>query len=354
MVEYGVLVSLTLMVHLFFERISLRKNSITKITIAVFFLGYFFLLCTRDISVGVDTMGYVKTYRMLSGMYFESMFNYSQLEGGFVCLEAFLSFLGGGERVLLCVVATLIVFPVMYLYQHEAEEPLICISFFLISLLFEMFFSGMRQSIAIACCVPAFYFAKRRQLIPFLLMIGLACSFHMSAVVAIAIYPVYHAKITKKWLWFIIPAFAGIYFFRDTLLTYFFLLAGDEYSYRYAYLNSESSQVGLMILFLLLSVYSYVMTDDKLMTDEDRGLRNILLLAAGVHLFTPLNPVISRINYYFILFIPLILSRIPSKCYAISKPVANLANIVMIFFFIFYFFCLKSDSLHVFPYKFFA
>lgn len=351
MEAYGVLVGLTVVVDLFFQKIHLKKESITRATLFLFFVGYFLLMCLRDISVGVDTIGYVKTYRLFEGMDLNSIFNYSNMEVGFTGFEAILSSFGG-ERLLLCVTAFLIVFPVMVLYQKESQEPLICISFFLISLLFEMFFSGMRQSIAIGIIVLAFYFAKNKKLIPFLLTIGLASSFHSSAVVAIILYPMYHAKITQKWLWFIIPGFVAVYMFRDILMTYIFLLAGDDYASKYSYLSGESNQVSLMILFVLLAIYSYFMLDEKLLNANDVGLRNILLLAAGIHLFTPLNPTISRINYYFILFIPLILSRIPAKCHVQLRSFANIANVIMVTFFIFYFFFLKSDSLHVFPYKF--
>ena len=258
-------------------------------------------------------------------------------------------------RKILLVCACLVVAPVMYLYKREAEGAMICISFFLISLLFEMFFSGMRQSIAIALAVPAYYFVKDKKVIKFLLIVALAYCFHKSAIMLLFLYPIYHAHITKKWLWGIIPLIGFVMVRRDLLMDLVFQLAGDEYSYKYSYLTGSSGQMGLMILFLLLALYSYVILDEDKAGKEEIGLRNILLLATFIHLFTPLNPTISRINYYFILFIPVAISRINNRCSdeVYLYQLKTVATVVMPVFFMIYFFLLKDDSLNVMNYKFF-
>ena len=235
--------------------------------------------------------------------------------------------------------AGLAVIPVMYFYRREAEGSMICVSFFLISLLFEMFFSGMRQSIAIALAVPAYYFVKEKKVIKYLLIVALAYCFHKS----------------KKWLWGIIPLMGFVMLRRDLLMDFIFQLAGDEYAYKYSYLTGSSGQMGLMILFLLLAIYSYVILDENKAGKEEIGLRNILLLAAFIHLFTPLNPTISRINYYFILFIPVAISRINNRCRddVYLYQLRTVATAVMPVFFVMYFFLLKDDSLNVMNYRFF-
>lgn len=232
---------------------------------------------------------------------------------------------------------------------------MICISFFLISLLFEMFFSGMRQSIAIALAVPAYYFAKEKKVIKYLLIVALAYCFHKSAIMLLLLYPIYHAHITKKWLWGIIPLMGFVMMRRDLLMNLIFQLAGDEYAYKYSYLTGSSGQIGLMILFLLLTIYTYVILDENKAGKEEIGLRNTLLLATFIHLFTPLNPTISRINYYFILFIPVAISRINNRCRddVYLYQLRTVATVVMPVFFVMYFFLLKDDSLNVMNYRFF-
>ena len=216
-----------------------------------------------------------------------------------------------------------------------------------------MFFSGMRQSIAIAFGVPAFYFVKERKKVLFILTVLIASTFHTSAVILLLLYPVYYAHITKKWLIFIIPLFTTTYYFKDEIIPSLFLFAGDRYTEGYLYLNDQSGQLSLMILFILLSLYSYIILDENKANSEDIGMRNILLLAAFIHLFTPINPVLSRLNYYFILFIPVAISRANEKCIPSLKQASFIFNNTISFFFVFYFFLLKGDSLNVMNYQFF-
>lgn len=351
MAAYGIVIVLTVAVYLFAMGMKYDKRHIDKMTVTFFFLAYLFLLCSRDVSIGVDTKHYVTTFDMLSQVDWKAAFVLGNGEVGFVVLEKLISFLGG-SRLFISVVAIITVLPVLYLYKNEAEGSMICISFFLISLLFEMFFSGMRQGIAIGLAVPAYYMAKRKKIIPFILMVILAISFHKSAILIALIYPIYRVKITKKQLWLVVPLFIAVMIYRNQLLNIIFQIAGEDYSYRYSYLTGSSGQVGLMILFSLIAIYSYVMLDENRAGEEEIGLRNILLLAAFIHLFTPLNPTISRINYYFILFIPVAISRINNRCNKMFYQTRTLATIVMPVFFTTYFFLMKSDSLNVFNYQF--
>lgn len=352
MIVYGVLIGLTVAVYLLFAAMRYEKSRVDKITVTFFFIAYLILLCLRDYSVGVDTRVYIRAFEYTKHLDWKAAFLYGTDEVGFKVLRMIVQWLGG-SRLYISIAAAMTVLPVMYLYKHEAEGSLICISFFLISLLFEMFFSGMRQSIAIGLAVPAYYSVKSKKKISFLLTVAMACSFHKSAIVLLLLYPIYHVHITKKWLWGIVPLVIFVMLRRDILMDLIFQLVSDEYSYKYSYLTGSSGQMGLMVLFLLISAYCYVMLDENATAREDIGLRNILLLATLIHLFTPLNPTISRINYYFILFIPVAISRVNNRCNKRLYQFRNIATIIMPAFFVLYFFLLKDDSLNVFNYKFF-
>lgn len=352
MLVYGVVIALTFFTYLLASDLHYTKRKVDRITVIFFFTAYLLLLCLRDYSVGVDTYGYVGEYEYTRLLDAGAAMAYGDEEIGFKLFRMIVQCFGGA-RLFVSVAAVLIVVPVMYLYQREAEGSIICVSFFLISLLFEMFFSGMRQSIAIALGVPAYYLVKKKSLFKFLLIVALACTFHKSAIVLLALYPVYHLRITKRWLWAIIPAMVLVVWQRDLLLGWIFQLAGEEYNYKYSYLTGDSGQLKLMILFVMLAIYSYVILDEKIAEKEDIGLRNILLLASCIHLFTPLHPTISRINYYFILFIPVAISRINNRCYKYMSEVRTIATGVMPVFFILYFFLFKDDSLRVMDYRFF-
>ncbi|WP_415967649.1 EpsG family protein [Faecalitalea cylindroides] len=351
MLVYFLLVVITVFSYFLMIQLNINKSQRDKITITIFFLGYLLLLCLRDIDVGIDTKQYYKYFTSIQNLSFSHALLYSDFEIGFAFLSKIISFFGD-FRLYLIIISLIVIMPVLYLYKNEAKGAMFCVSFFLISLLFEMFFSGMRQSIAIAVAVPAYYCAKNKNILRFILIICVAMLFHKSSVILFVLYPLMNLKFTKKWLWIIIPSLIIIYFNRDILFQFVLSIAGPEYSYKYSYLTGTSGQVGLLLLFILLLIYSFVILDEKKATPIEIGLRNILLLSVCIQMFAPLNPTISRINYYFILFIPVAITRINNCCKIQWKQIMYIAIVIMPIFFTFYFFCMKTDSLEVFKYSF--
>lgn len=343
---YGVLIAITIGIYVLFRYgVHYKKEQVDKISVSFFFIAYLLLLCLRDTTVGVDTKTYIWRFLQLQGMSWENALSYSGKgdEFAFILLNKLVGSIGG-ERLLIAVSSLLIVIPILKLYRDESEGAIFTISFFLISLLFGMFFSGMRQSIAIALGVPTYYFAKERKIIPFALTVLLAFLFHRTGLVIAGIYPVYHARITRKWLWFVVPIMAIIYCFREEVFKFLFVFAGDTYVRGYSYLTGSSSQGTLMILFILLSVYSYLLLDEDIAGEEEIGLRNILLLATCIHIFTPINSVVARINMYFILFIPVAITRINNRCKRQYLHIMQVATVIMCIYFIYHFMTSTGSS----------
>ena len=98
------------------------------------------------------------------------------------------------------------------------------------------------------------------------------------------------------------------------------------------------------------------MVDEKTLDKTTLGLRNILVLVVMIQLFAPIHALAMRFNYYFIIFIPVLISRIVDSPKKHFKPIAQIANVVMVCYFTGYFFYSAyngADILQVFPYKFF-
>lgn len=351
MIVYGVLISITFVVYaLFSNRVDTKQNN--AITIATFFVGYLVLLCLRDVSIGVDTKHYLESFWECRETPWIELYRSEDSEVGFLTFAKCLGYFSS-ERLFMAVVAILSVFPIMKFYSSESEDAMLCCSFFFISLLFEMFFSGMRQSISIGLVVPAFYFAKQRKVVPYFLIILLATSFHTSAIILTAIWPIYHLNIRTKSMVIIAPLMVIVFLYNEEIFKAILNLVGGKYIAGYEYLINQSSQKGLMYLFILIMIYSFIVMDENIASKDDVGMRNLLLFATCLQLFSPVHPVISRLNYYFIVFIPVALSRVNTKCSVRYLQVVRLASAVMSLYFLFYFFFSKADSLNVFNYKFF-
>lgn len=355
MVYYGAIIGLSVILYCMLRfGMKYRKKRADDITITFFFLSYLLLLCLRDESVGADIKSYSIRFTLLQNLRWPDLFSYANtgVEIGYSLLNKVVGLLGG-FRLFLIVVSAIIVLPVLYLYRHEAEDAVLCIAFFLVTLLFGMFFSGLRQSIAIALGVFAFYCAKNRKKILFILIVLLAFTFHRTAILLLALYPVYHARITKKWLWFVIPILLLIYIYRVEVFKFVSrYLEGSVYTY-YTLLTGTSGQFALSVLFVLLSVYSFVMMDETFADSECIGTRNILLLATTIHLFSSVNPVVARTNMYFILFIPVAITKVNSRCKKKYRQIEIVATLAMEAYFIAHFLMSSGSSTRFEEYMFF-
>ena len=100
--------------------------------------------------------------------------------------------------------------------------------------------------------------------------------------------------------------------------------------------------------------------DETKMDKEMFGLRNILIFSMVLQSFASLHTLAMRVNYYYMIFIPIIVARvidIPKERY---KQVAKLGGVLITLFLLLYFFyniyiSYKTgvSALNTVPYKFF-
>ena len=179
---------------------------------------------------------------------------------------------------------------------------------FAISSVLVILFSGIRQSIAIGIGMVAFGFVRRKQFWRFLICVILAMGFHSSAVLLLLLYPVYHVKITKNWLYWIVPVMITVYLINQEIFS-FLLFILSRYS-RFAGTISSTGAYTILILFAMLGVFSFLIPEEKKLSPDTVGLRNILLLVIVLQMFAPLHSLAMRMNYYFIPFVPILIPRI--------------------------------------------
>ena len=91
------------------------------------------------------------------------------------------------------------------------------------------------------------------------------------------------------------------------------------------------------------------------MDKETYGLRNLLILALALQMFAPLHSLAMRMNYYYIIFIPLLIPKIVECRSERWNQVAKAGRNVMLIFFLIYFYigAYSGGGLNVFPYHFF-
>ena len=207
--------------------------------------------------------------------------------------------------------------------------------------------------LAIGVGMIAFSFVRRKKPISFLLAVAVAMSIHTSAFMLLIMYPLYHARINKKWAFFMIPLLLLAFVFNRQI---FHVLGTLLQSYTdYDVVETSTGAYTMLLVFLAFTVFSFVIPDESEMDADTIGLRNFLLVALVLQMFVPLNYMAMRMNYYYIIFIPLLLPRIIERSSVRYRSIARASrNIMLAFFFLYFFYNARPGSyLHAVPYHFF-
>ncbi len=326
-----------------------KKN---KRALLFFFLIFILLAMLRHESVGNDTRNYINVFNNFSGMDWDDVGKES-FEFGFSYLNKIVSVFTKEPQVFIAVTAIIYGAMIYPTYKRLCVDPSFTIVLFCIMSTFVMMFSGIRQMLAIGIGFIAYEFTRNKKLIPFIIAVLVAMTFHISAFMLVFMYPLYHAKITKKWLIVVVPALVVVFVFNRQIFSILALILE-----RFTAYDASVSQTGaytMIILFAAFAVFAFLIPDESLLDTETIGLRNFLLLSLALQMFAPLHTIAMRMNYYYIIFIPLLLPKIVQCRSERWKQVAVVGRHIMVAFFLIYFFinAYGDGNLSVFPYHFF-
>lgn len=319
-----------------------------SLSIDAFMLIFLFLLAFRSISCGMDTKQYLRLYEQYSTSDFLALIKNGEHEIAYKLLNKTTGVIFDNYQFFLAVTAIICVFPLWYFYKKETDCAPLTMALFLSVAPFAMYFSGIRQSIAMSMGILAWYAAKNKKIWWFIVVVLLAVQFHTSAFILFLLYPLYYAKITKKWLWFVVPVMLILYIFRTPVFNYLMQFLWDDYN-----TTAETGAFMIFLLLILFAVYSYVMVNDGELDQDTLAMRNILLLSVVMQMFAMLHPLSMRMNYYFLIFVPILIPRIATKCKKEFTSIGKLSVVIMIVYFLYHFVMMMvtdNDPLNAYPY----
>ncbi len=324
-----------------------------------FFFLFFLLLALRDESIGRDLENYHFYFDYYSSASLEEVF-----EEGRDVLYWLLNWVVGqftkNYQIFLAIVAAITLLPIAKLYCEDREYGFLKIILFVNMSTFIMLFSGLRQSIAMSIGLIAYEFVRKKKLLWFLFTVIIAWGFHHTAFMLFLLYPLYHVTLRKKHLWFVIPLIVAVFAFNKQIFSFMTSVLSSLFGEKYDMVVESTGAITMLVLFILLSVLSYILPDDRKIDRETIGLRNYLLLIVLLQCFAPVHSLAMRMNYYFILFVPILIPKILKNTKYHFGDVAWLAKVVMNWFFLIYYLyttyvsCQTGIStLDTYPYRFF-
>jgi hypothetical protein len=207
--------------------------------------------------------------------------------------------------------------------------------------------------LAIGIGFIAYEFTRRHEFFPFLAMVLLSMTVHTSGFMLLIMYPLYYAKITKKWLYAVVPLLVALFVFNRQVFSVLSIIL-ERYT-RFESIASSTGAYTMLILFAIFTVFAFLVPEEAKMDEETIGLRNFLLLTLVIQMFAPLHVLAMRMNYYYIIFIPLPMPKIIQYRSKRWNQVGIWGRHIMVVFFLLYFFynAHQGSSLNVFPYHFF-
>ncbi len=305
--------------------------------IPVFFIIFVVLLALRHESIGRDIVKYEYYFDKLSGAGFSELLN-SDWDILYVALNWLVGKFTDSFQVFLAVVAVITVAPLAVVYSQDKEYGVLKTMLFLNMPTFIMIFSGLRQSLAITMGVVAYTFVRKKKLGWFLLFAFIAWGFHHTAFMVFLLYPLYHYPLKKKHLIFVIPTFLVMFAFNRQIFTtataFLSRIFGEE---DYLVAIDNNGAYTMVVLFLMFAVISYFIPNEDEMDNESLGLRNFLLMAAILQCFAPIHMLAMRMNYYFIIFVPVAIGKCLKYVKVNLRDVAWVVKVVMILFFMAYY-----------------
>ena len=187
---------------------------------SIYYASVVFLLIifiAQDFSVSIDIAEYMRQYAIIPTLTFGQMLTH-KFEIGYVLLCRLLEMTFESDRVLLLAMGVLILLPFGRFYDRESSQPMVALMAFVALGMYMHAIIFWRQLAAMAILTFAIPYIRQRKLLPFLLILLAAMSFHKTAVVFLWIYLIYNIPI-GKWLLIGCAGFAAVLgFFGNAII----------------------------------------------------------------------------------------------------------------------------------------
>lgn len=307
-----------------------------SLIVPVFFFLLFLLLSLRNETIGRDIVNYHNSFIAFSLLDFRDLWS-TGTEPLYVLLNWIVGRFTDDFQIFLTIVAAITVLPVAKIYSEDKQYGFLKIVLFMNMTVFIMMFSGLRQAIAISVSMVAYSFVRKKKPLLFLLFALIAFGFHHTGFITLLYYPLYHLKLSKNQQWLAIPGVAIVFIFNKQIFGLITSVLSKVFGDRYEVEIQETGAYLMIVLFALFAIAAFFFPDEEKMDAEAKGLRSFLLMTLLLQCFAPVHTLSMRMNYYFIIFVPVIVPKIFKYSKDNIKDVAKIAKGVIVTFFVVYY-----------------
>ena len=328
-----------------------------KRSIYIFITGFFLFLLAgfRSWRVGTDTPDYHWMYNVLHTTTVTEVFTH--MEKGFLYFNKCLLLLSDNSQFLLFTSSAIIVGSVFLCFYKYSRYAALSTFLYAVDLYF-FHLTGMRQGLAMAILMFTIPLVQQRRWIWFLTLVSLAATFHHSALLFLAVYPISKKTLTPKTIGItILVSFLCIWLFPLFSQIVFKVFPDYQAYTESVWFGNDVKLASIMKILISASIFFFSwITWRKLsskLQDENHLFINLSLLGLCIMLISIKATVLERAAFYFTFFNTILL---PNMVICYSKNVQYLITLVIIVLFILYALIttfLRPDWMGVIPYTFY-
>ncbi|MGL6100289.1 MAG: EpsG family protein [Fusobacteriaceae bacterium] len=288
---------ITLLIFIFLKKKEKQNN------IFIIFLLGFYILSFMRWEVGTDWESYYNNYELNNSLL--DFYSSVHFEKGYQTLNFISKKIYDNYNFLLFIQATIIFSFIYYSLKRTSSNLLVSLFYLYTSHFGNIFF--VRQSIAVSIILFSIKYIEERKILKFYMIVFLAMSFHISALIFIPAYFIYRIKLSNSILYcsFFIILFIAIFLGKGIIFKIFEIVS----PHRLIYLNDNQELLRSKNSVLLTAIvsrsffiiyYMLVFWKKRIVDLRINGFINFYLFSCILYILcVTINPMIARVSLYY-------------------------------------------------------
>ena len=287
-------INLLLILALAFPLCIYKPNTRKKAAYLLITFSWMWFIATFRYNIGFDYYNYVDIFDQIRGL--SSVWDV-RYEPGFVLLTRAMTLFIHDYVVMYGVYQILIMVPVMWFIYRYCKNVWLAVWLYATLTFFYISMNFTRQALACSITLLGYKFLRERKIIPYMLIVLLAGSFHFTALIMIPIYFVCNLQLTKRLAIFYGAATFALYFTAPLILDLVtrFVFTG----YRDSIYVTESLGLRYMLVPISILATCLILLPAWKKRDSDAVmLTNMMVYSTIIWLFVTRIFIVQRFAVY--------------------------------------------------------
>lgn len=182
----------------------LIQNKKDKIQLNLYFvlsfIIFFLFEALRSPDVGSDLQDYIDYFISINFSNLDFSLFQSRFEFGYTACTILIRSITDSVQLFIAIIAGIVLLPFYHFIHKYSNFSWVCVLYFLAIGFYSLSMGPIRQMIAIGVLLFSYQYVEKHDIYKFLLLVGIAMSFHVSAVCFLLVYPLSYCEINKRFV----------------------------------------------------------------------------------------------------------------------------------------------------------